>query len=70
MIDRFDARYDELFGEGAGFREAGVELLMLRVTGVGRTEPLALGADAGGSADAAAASKGRRSIYWDGLGRT
>ncbi len=70
VIDRFDARYDELFGEGAGFREAGVELLMLRVTGVGRTEPLALGAGDGGSADAAAASKGKRSIYWDGLGRT
>jgi N-methylhydantoinase A len=70
LIDRFDARYDELFGEGAGFREAGVELLMVRVTGVGRSAPLELGAADAGGADASAAHKGTRSIYWDGLGRT
>jgi N-methylhydantoinase A len=70
LIDRFDARYDELFGEGAGFREAGVELLMVRVTGVGRNPALELGAADAGGADASAAHKGRRSIYWDGLGRT
>ncbi len=70
VIDRFDARYDELFGEGAGFREAGVELLMVRVTGVGRNPPLGLGGGNDGGSDASAAHKGRRSIYWDGLGRT
>jgi N-methylhydantoinase A len=70
LVDSFDARYDELFGEGAGFREAGVELLMVRVTGVGRNAALELGGAGGGDADASAALKGRRSIYWDGLGRT
>ena len=69
VIDRFDRRYDELFGEGAGFREAGVELLMVRVAGIGRTEPLELGSDGAGGADAEAASKGTRSIAWEGMGR-
>jgi N-methylhydantoinase A len=70
VIDRFDQRYDELFGEGAGFREAGIELLMVRVTGVGRNEPLDLGEAAGaGSDDVAAALKGQRQIAWEGYGR-
>lgn len=68
-IDRFDARYDELFGEGAGFREAGVEVLMLRVTGVGRNEPLELGAGPRVDANLDAARKGTRAIAWEGLGR-
>jgi N-methylhydantoinase A len=70
VLERFDQRYDELFGEGAGFREAGIELLMVRVTGVGRNEPLDLGDAAGsGSDDAAAALKGQRQIAWEGHGR-
>ena len=69
VLERFDRRYDELFGEGAGFREAGIELLMVRVTGVGRNEPLALGDAAGGSDDTAAALKGQRPIAWEGHGR-
>jgi N-methylhydantoinase A len=69
LIDKFDARYDELFGEGAGFREAGVELLMARVTGVGKLQRLEFGGATGGSADASSALKGRRAIYWEGLGR-
>jgi N-methylhydantoinase A len=70
VLERFDQRYDELFGEGAGFREAGIELLMVRVTGVGRNEPLDLGDAAGaGSDDVAAALKGQRQIAWEGHGR-
>lgn len=67
-IERFNERYDELFGEGAGFRAAGIELLMLRVAGIGRTEPLSLGDDGRGSADIAAAEKGKRPIAWEGEG--
>jgi N-methylhydantoinase A len=63
LLSAFDRRYDELFGEGAGFRAAGVEMLMLRVAAIGRTEPLTLRARSGVS-NAADASRGTRLISW------
>jgi N-methylhydantoinase A len=67
-LDAFDRRYDELFGEGAGFRAAGVELLMLRVTAIGHDEPLELQLvepQAGGESKA---YSGTRSVAWADAG--
>ncbi|MGB9182716.1 MAG: hydantoinase/oxoprolinase family protein [Solirubrobacteraceae bacterium] len=69
LLDIFDARYDELFGVGAGFREAGVELLMLRVTGIGHIEAVSLdriGTAGGGEPKTAA--NGSRLVTWDERG--
>ncbi|WP_435594724.1 hydantoinase/oxoprolinase family protein [Tsukamurella tyrosinosolvens] len=37
MIERFEAAYEDTYGKGAGFREAGIELTTFRVSGIGRT---------------------------------
>ena len=37
MIARFEAKYEELYGEGAGASESGFELVAVRVDGYGRT---------------------------------
>jgi N-methylhydantoinase A len=65
----FETAYENLYGTGSGFREAGIELVTLRVTAVGRSEirpqlpqrPL-------GGADASAARRASRPVYWRRLG--
>lgn len=37
IIDRFETAYEDTYGKGAGFREAGIELTTFRVSGIGRT---------------------------------
>lgn len=37
MIDRFERKYEELYGEGAGASESGFELVAVRVDGYGHT---------------------------------
>jgi N-methylhydantoinase A len=34
LVDRFERKYEELYGQGAAFREAGVEITTFRVEGV------------------------------------
>jgi N-methylhydantoinase A len=65
----FESAYESLYGKGSGFREAGIELVTLRVTAVGRshirpqlpTRPL-------GDHDASSARRGSRPVYWRQLG--
>src|SRR5699024_6166268 len=37
LIARFEAIYEDTYGRGAGFREAGIEITALRVSAIGRT---------------------------------
>jgi N-methylhydantoinase A len=37
LVDRYEATYEDTYGKGAGFREAGIEITTFRVDGVGRT---------------------------------
>jgi N-methylhydantoinase A len=37
LVERFEATYEDTYGKGAGFREAGVEITTFRVDAVGRT---------------------------------
>jgi N-methylhydantoinase A len=37
LVERFEATYEATYGEGAGFREAGIELTTFRVDAIGRT---------------------------------
>lgn len=37
LIDRFETIYEDTYGHGAGFREAGIEMTTFRVSGIGRT---------------------------------
>ena len=64
LITRFDRKYEELFGKGAAFREAGVELVTFRVSAHGRFPKPALRPQAqepGGTADAA--RRGDRPVH-------
>ena len=36
-VGRFEVKYEAVYGRGAGFREAGVELSTFRVQAIGRT---------------------------------
>jgi N-methylhydantoinase A len=65
----FEAAYENLYGKGSGFREAGIELVTLRVTAVGRSHirpelvrrPL-------GDEDPSKAQHGARRVFWRDLG--
>jgi N-methylhydantoinase A len=37
LVERFERTYEDTYGKGSGFREAGVEITTFRVEGVGRT---------------------------------
>lgn len=37
LVDRFEHVYEDMYGHGAGFREAGIEITTFRVAGIGRT---------------------------------
>lgn len=63
LIEDFEALYARLFGEGAGFRQAGVQIIDLRLEGIGVTpkpvlRPLHAG-DAGGTQ-----SPATRDVFW------
>ena len=61
LVARFERAYEDAFGRGAGFREAGIEVTTLRVAARGRTaKPLLRPAEDGG---APAAAAGERSVY-------
>lgn len=61
MVDRFEQKYEELYGEGAGASESGFELVAVRVDGYGRTTKPQLertGATGEGSPD------GTEDVFW------
>ncbi len=70
----FEAAYEALYGKGSGFREAGIELVTLRVTAVGRSHIRpSLPRREKGDADASAARRGTRRVFWrdvDGYAET
>jgi N-methylhydantoinase A len=37
LVERFEAMYEDFYGRGAGYREAGIEITTLRVHAIGRT---------------------------------
>jgi N-methylhydantoinase A len=64
----FEAAYENLYGKGSGFREAGIELVTLRVSAVGRSHirPNLPRREKGG-ADPSAARRGTRRVFWRDL---
>jgi N-methylhydantoinase A len=61
MIARFEEKYEELYGEGAGASESGFELVAIRVDGYGKTtKPNLERTGAGGTTTAA----GTEAVFW------
>ena len=62
----FNAKYEEMYGAGAGHAEAGIEVIQIAVDAVGATVKPKLKKTRLGSADASAARKGRRKAWFTG----
>jgi len=65
LYARFDELYEQSFGEGSGYPEAGKEMLSLRVTAVGKLARPTVHEHAVESNDAAAAQKDTRPVYFE-----
>jgi N-methylhydantoinase A len=66
LIANFEATYARRYGEGAGFREAGVEVMKLRLRAVGRLPDVNPGrfSPTGGNGRSSGATIARRRVYW------
>lgn len=62
----FEERYEALYGRDSGYREAGVELVNLRVDAVGLTRQPAITPEPVGPSDPSSARRDRRFVYLGG----
>jgi N-methylhydantoinase A len=66
LYNRFDELYETAYGKGSGYREAGKEILIFRVTAVGLLKkPKIKSAPMSQSAGAESALKGKRNVYFE-----
>ncbi len=64
IMREFDRRYEETYGAGTAYSEAGIELISLSVDAVGHTGKPALESYKEEGADASGALKGSRKVYF------
>jgi N-methylhydantoinase A len=60
----FEKKYEELYGVGAGYTKAGIEISEIRVDAVGKVAKPRLAASRNRKADIKAARKGKREIFF------
>ena len=68
LIEDFEALYERRYGKGSGYREAGMEMTMFRLTARGLLERPAMEKAALEGADASAAETGIRDIFVESEG--
>ncbi|MBI4495167.1 MAG: hydantoinase/oxoprolinase family protein [Chloroflexi bacterium] len=68
LLDVFDRVYEQAYGAGSAYREAGVELMRFEVRASGATLKPALPRSPLGSSDPSAALRQRRPVYFRSLG--
>jgi N-methylhydantoinase A len=61
----FDNLYEQAFGQGSGYREAGKEILTFRLTATGLLKKPDIKAEVARGSDGARAVKGRRDVYFE-----
>ncbi len=64
LVESFDRMYEQKYGRGAAYREAGVEATTFRVIGVGPMAKPSLTEYPRGDTNPSAASKGKRPVYF------
>ena len=69
LIESFERKYEELYGEGAAYREAGIEITTFRVDAVGRVPKPHLRRYASENRDPSSARIGERDVYFGEEGR-
>jgi N-methylhydantoinase A len=63
-LNRFSSLYEDRFGQGSGYREAGIEMVNFRVQGTGRIQKATLTGLAVGDADPSGALVEKREAYF------
>jgi N-methylhydantoinase A len=64
MQSSFEKKYEELYGVGAGYAKAGIEISEIRVDAVGKVAKPALSAKNRSRGDMRAARKGKRPVFF------
>ena len=64
MQSAFEKKYEELYGVGAGYTKAGIEISEIRVDGVGKVAKPRLSASRKRKSDIKAARKGKRGVFF------
>jgi N-methylhydantoinase A/oxoprolinase/acetone carboxylase beta subunit/N-methylhydantoinase B/oxoprolinase/acetone carboxylase alpha subunit len=64
LVEKFEKKYDELYGAGAAYREAGIEITTFRVDAVGRTPKPNLRQYELVKTDASSTQIGERDVYF------
>lgn len=68
IIERFDSSYEAVYGKGAAYKEAGRELMTLRLEAIGRLHHFPLLEYSKGDGDVGRALIGQRKAYWKQVG--
>jgi N-methylhydantoinase A len=68
LYDRFEAKYEMLYGKGAAYREAGLELVTFRAEAVGATPKAKLRRFQADGVSPESALKGEREVYFTRTG--
>jgi N-methylhydantoinase A len=63
-MEIFDQKYEEVYGEGSAYREAGIELISITVDAIGRTSKPALRVYEEGTTSRKDATKGSREVFF------
>lgn len=69
LYDRFDELYEQAYGKGSAYREAGKEIITCRVSGVGSLPKPELERETRSEKNADAAIKGKRQVYFEEYGK-
>lgn len=64
IMEIFDQKYEEVFGEGSAYREAGVELISFTIDAIGKTSKPTLRVYKEGKASPKDALKGSREVFF------
>jgi N-methylhydantoinase A len=64
IMETFDQKYEEVYGEGSAYREAGIELISFTIDAIGKTSKPALRVYEAGGASPGAALKGSREVFF------
>jgi N-methylhydantoinase A len=64
IMETFDQKYEEVYGEGSAYREAGIELISFTIDAIGKTSKPTLRVYEESGASAEAALKGFREVFF------
>jgi N-methylhydantoinase A len=69
VYERFDELYEQAYGQGSAYREAGKEIIIFRVTAIGELHKPEIEREPAGASNAEHAEKGKRDVYFEEYGK-